>query len=110
MENNVRLAALNKAYYFGEYDLSEYRQLREQLIDEITRKDDANQDKTQRYNSIQQNHTLKVDPQTPQNVAVKSIIPPTENISSHSGPSVLQFLWVSVAVILFIYMYTATID
>jgi len=111
MEHNARLAALNKAYYFGEYDLSEYRQLRDALIDDITQKDNLPQnDNTQRINTIQHNNTLKIDPQKPHTVAVKSIVPPSENIEQQSGPSVLQFLWVSVAVIVFIYMYTATID
>jgi len=110
MENNPRLATLNKAYYFGEYDLSEYRHLRNRLIDEITKKDEQRPDQTQRFNPIQQNHTIKIDPKAAQPVSVKSIIPPSEDLDSHRGPSVLQFLWVSVAVILFIYMYTATID
>jgi len=111
MVNNVRLATLNKAYYFGEYDLTEYRHLRDQLIDDITFKDNIRDDGTQRINTIQQSQTLKIDPkQKPNPVAVKSIIPPNESIESHNGPSILQFLWVSVAVILFIYMYTATID
>lgn len=114
MENNRRLASLNQAYYYGEFDLSEYRQLRSKLIDELTQKDS---DQTQRLNTIQQNHTLKIDSnQQPemeakkQSVSVKSISVSAEELKSQNGPSVLQFLWVSVAVILFIYMYTATID
>jgi hypothetical protein len=115
MENNRRLSALNQAYYFGELDLSEYRQLRSRLIDEQTQNDS---DQTQRINTIQHNHTLKMDSTTQApleekkrpSVSVKSINIPGEDFKSQNGPSVLQFLWVSVAVILFIYMYTATID
>jgi len=110
MVNDARLATLNKAYYFGEYDLPEYRQLRDQLIDEITQKDLAKEDITQRINTIQQHHTIKIESQKTHTVAVRSIIPPNESLESQNGPSVMQFLWVSVAVILFIYMYTATID
>jgi len=109
MENNARLTALNKAYYFGEFDLSEYRHLRDQLIDELT-KSDIDADTTQRMQTPQQSQTMKLNQNKAQAVAMKSIIPPSEQIGSQSGPSVLQFLWVSVAVILFIYMYTATID
>lgn len=110
MENNAQLTALNKAYYFGEFDFSEYRHLRNQLIDELT-KNDRNTDVTQRLANAEHSQTIKIDPQKAQQaVAMKSIIPPNEQVGSQSGPSVLQFLWVSVAVILFIYMYTATID
>ncbi|MFV2055691.1 MAG: hypothetical protein ACC707_04450 [Thiohalomonadales bacterium] len=95
--------SLNKAYLLGEYDLKRYRELRVQLIDEFTHSKPpvvtTGEDKDRVTDP-----TLKITQPKP--------APDLSGVSAeknHRGPSFLQFLWVSIAVLLFIYMYTASI-
>lgn len=94
-----RLDTLNKAYFYGDYGIEEYRKLRSVLIDEITQYQGS-----QEQVPAPSYPTLKIKaPDTPRSSEVSSE-------KSQRGPSVLQFLWVSIAIILFIYMYTASIE
>jgi hypothetical protein len=121
-----KLESLNKAYLLGEYDLKRYRELREAYIDVITgvvtgvsisatKTIDTNvkqlaKEITQEVDSDPTLQITAVKPATsatPKPGAAASSMRPEK---SHRGPNFLQFLWVSVAILLFIYMYTATID
>ena len=109
-----QLDTLNKAYLLGDYDLKRYRELREELIDEFTDYK-PNQNPVAKLNDLTSDPTLQLNEPTLQLNEAK---PPNIEHSSiggiktekhHRGPSFLQFLWVSIAVLLFIYMYTASI-
>lgn len=100
--SHQRLDALNKAYYYGEYDLKEYRNLRSKVIDEETTP--SVEQPPEQFANAKSPPTLKIKAQK------ESAPAPAEPDKVRRGPSALQFLWISIAVILFIYMYTATIE
>lgn len=115
-----RLESLNKAYLVGEYDLKRYRELREELIDEFTNSTPGGcssdrltdeDDSTKEYVS---EPTLKItEPPKPPKIKASALGHVNSSIEAekhHRGPSFLQFLWVSIAILLFVYMYTASID
>ena len=122
-----QLEILNKAYLVGEYDLKRYRELREQHIDAVTGGDDDYDDaptqsidlgitsvlkQTTILRPVEESEpTLQITEARPPNISRNAKL--STDLSAdkqHRGPSFLQFLWVSIAVLLFIYMYTATID
>ena len=119
-----QLEILNKAYLAGEYDLKRYRELREEHINAMTgyvaSKAAAEVDELEKTVDLKQNTILKPPTETDPTLKIpEPKRPPTHaNIPNpsmsaekhHRGPSFLQFLWVSIAILLFIYMYTATID
>ena len=154
--SNQNLDTLNKAYYFGEYDLKEYRDLRSKLIDDLTQANDnptqpiaeskslptlkisstekksapsetdqtsnkgthsgpgssvnSSSNKSSDKNNSQKNLHRNSHKQTSKSNSEVSAVSSSEDERAHRGPSALQFLWVSIAIILFIYMYTATIE
>lgn len=105
--SNRRLDTLNKAYYFGEYDLIEYRELRSKLIDEVTHADENPTQKISEPSTHQD--TIKMTASANAGEKKLGAVTPLDH-DRHRGPSALQFLWVSIAIILFIYMYTAAIE
>ena len=117
-----QLEILNKAYLVGDYDLKRYRELREAHINAVTGYDDTAAPEIAEFERTENILADTIDIKPPPTDFTEPTLKITETKTppavassvsadkSHRGPSFLQFLWVSIAILLFIYMYTATID